>query len=367
MSSAADSRAVWDAWEAAQSAGSVAAEPERHPLYDAPDFDEWLEAHRPTVITVESEEIAFQARAAMAVARVRQNGGAAQPARERRPGPELHPDDVAARVLLPKEPPPPVVAADEEGRPLLRGGQVVWLYGQPKSGKSWATLALARAAAGRSLLICFERADETRYRLHGLFDADKRLRKRVGVLGRPASADFPVLADWLDDGGAGSLVVIDAASSSGCPIDGANVEPWLLEILEPWRDPDRTIVVVDHTPRRDAQAGRNAGAIGSQTKTAAADVQYRMAASEHDPVGRLVAATLADTGSNAMWHPRAIGLTVKRGVPTATAQEPARLVSEEEAFRGIEDGTYPTVAAAARACGVKRTTFERHREKWVGS
>ena len=94
-------------------------------------------------------------------------------------------------------------------------------------------------------------------------------------------------------------------------------QAWLDEVIEPWRDPDRTIVVMDHTPRRDAQAGCNAGAIGSQTKTAAADVQYRVDAAEHDPVGRLVAATLTDTGSNAMWYPRAMGLAVARGVPTA--------------------------------------------------
>ncbi len=336
------------------------APPQRdNPQFTHPEFEDWLAANRPTVYSEATAAAEYQARALMGVERYRQRGSKPQPDRHLRAVPDLHPDDIAARVLLPKQPPPPaVVAADAAGQPLLRGGQVVWLYGQPKSGKSWATLALARATAGRTLLVCYERGDETRYRLHGLFDADKRLRKRVGVLASKInSAEFPAMAEWLDAGGPGSLVVLDSASASGCPIDGANVQDWLGAVVEPWRSPGRTIVVVDHTPRRDAQVGRNAGAIGSQTKTAAADVQYRVDGSEYDPVGRLTAAVLADTGSNAMWHPRAIGLTLQRGVPTLTATEAARLISKAAAFEQVRAGT-SSKAAAARACGMPRKTFD---------
>ena len=276
-----------------------------------------------------------------------------------------------ARFLLPAEPPPPpiVVAADAAGRPLLRGGQVVWLYGPPKSGKSWATLGFAAAAAragGWALLVCFERSGETRHRLHGMLDAESALRHRVGVAGALAPADIRGVARKLAAAGAPAVVVIDSASRSGCPIDGANVQPWLASVVEPWLNPLTAVVVVDHTPRRDAQAGRNAGAIGSQTKTAAADVQYRVDAGEYDAVGRLVSATLVDTGSNALWHPRTIALAMKRGVPTLTAGEAARLITFEEACQAVRAGT-SSEAAAARACGMKRSTFQGRVKKWSGT
>ena len=283
--------------------------------------------------------------------------GRGEQGRHLRAVPDQHPADLTKRLLLPKTPPEPpaVVAADPDSQPLLRGGQVVWVYGHPKSGKSWAALALARATAGRSLLVCYERGDETRYRLHGMFEHDRKLRKRVGVLAKVNAAEFSALAAWLDDGRPGSLVVIDSASRSGCPIDGANVQPWLEQVIEPWLDPHRTVLVVDHTPRRDGEGGRNAGAIGSQTKTAAADVQYRVEAGEADAVGRLQTATLTDTGSNAMWHPRTIELEMVRGLPTATAGEAARLVSVEEAIRLRTEGL--SWARSAAACGLAASTF----------
>ena len=333
------------------------------------EFDEWAATQQGVGQYTEAGAAATHAaRAQVMAAAITAKRAKGQPDRHLRTVPDLHPGDISARVLLPKKPPPApmVTAADATGSPLLRGGQVVWIYGQPKSGKSWVTLALAAATAGRSLLVCFERGDETRYRLHGMFANDKRLRKRVGVLSKVDTAEFPAMAEWLDDGGAGSLVVIDAASSSGCPIDGANVQDWIDEVLEPWRDPERTIVVVDHSPRRDDQAGRNAGAIGSQTKTAAADVQYRIDADDSDAVGRLVTATLTDTGSNARWHPRAIGLAVRNSVPVAVAQETARLISEEDAYQAVRDGTL-TETAAARKCGMKRTTFQGRMQKWSGT
>ena len=266
-------------------------------------------------------------------------------------------------VTLAAEPPPPpeIVAADASGQPLLRGGQVVYVYGDPFSGKSWAALALAAAATGRALLVCYERGDETRRRLHGMFASDETLRARVGVLSRIVPADFPAWAEVLDAGGPGSVVVIDSAGRSGCPIDGANVQPWLDVVVEPWIDPHRTVVVIDHTPRRDGEAGRNAGPIGSQSKTGAADVQYHVDADPLDQVGRLVATTLTDTGGNAMWHPRTINVKLKRGVPTAAAGEAARKLSFEEASAAQDMGT--SASAAADLCGMKRGTYRDWRKR----
>ena len=266
-------------------------------------------------------------------------------------------------ILLPDTPlpEPTVVAADADGQPLLRGGQVVWLYGAPKSGKSWATMAAAAATAGRTLVLAYERTEETRHRLWNMAEADPALRKRVGVLpGAILSPKLVVdLTAWLDDAPA-SLVVVDAASSSGCPIDGANIAPWYAKVVAPWVAPARTVVVVDHTPRRDAQAGRNAGAIGSQTKTAAADVQYRVDADTTDAVGRLQTATLTDTGSNARWHPRTVCLVLRKGIPALTSQDKHVRLSRDDALAAKRDGTFPSWKAAAEAAGVSSATLRRH-------
>ena len=52
---------------------------------------------------------------------------------------------VLARAIPGAEPPssPPVVVVDFAGLPLLHAGEITFLYRHPKSGKSWATLAMA--------------------------------------------------------------------------------------------------------------------------------------------------------------------------------------------------------------------------------
>ena len=64
-----------------------------------------------------------------------------------------------------------------------------------------------------------------------------------------------------------SLVVIDAAESSGCPSDGSDVNPWLAKMVDPWKNVGAGVVVLDHLPKQSD--GRPPGPIGSQRKRGA--------------------------------------------------------------------------------------------------
>ena len=86
-------------------------------------------------------------------------------------------------------------------------------------------------------------------------------------------ADSPLATvqaeEWLsqaDDIGM-SLVVIDAAESSGCPSDGASVNEWLAKVIQPWERLGVTVIVIDHIPKQ--KDNRPDGPIGSQRKLAA--------------------------------------------------------------------------------------------------
>ena len=88
-------------------------------------------------------------------------------------------------------------------------------------------------------------------------------------------ADVPTAVaeaqQWLADAPSPefSLVVIDAAESSGCASDVSDVNPWIRKMVEPWRSTGAGVLCVDHQPKRSE--GRPDGPIGSQRKLAAVD------------------------------------------------------------------------------------------------
>ena len=86
-------------------------------------------------------------------------------------------------------------------------------------------------------------------------DADGRLLLASGVVAAVAAPP---------------LVVVDSASSAGCPADGQNVRPWWDCVVAPWADGRTTVVVLDHTPLADATR-----LLGSVTKAAFADIVSR--------------------------------------------------------------------------------------------
>ena len=65
------------------------------------------------------------------------------------------------------------------------------------------------------------------------------------------------------------MIVVDSAESWGCATDGADVRPWMVEFVEPWRKADVAVLVLDHVPKWPND--RPPRAIGSQHKRAAID------------------------------------------------------------------------------------------------
>ena len=78
--------------------------------------------------------------------------------------------------------------------------------------------------------------------------------------------------EWLAEAGQYSLVVIDAAESSGAPSDGAPVTEWFKKMIDPFQHRNKRsvgVLVLDHVPKRRQDCPR--GAIGSQYKLARVD------------------------------------------------------------------------------------------------
>ena len=171
----------------------------------------------------------------------------------------------------------PAALTRDDGETLIYRNTLNWIGGLAGSGKSWVAL-VAALRSDRAFYWDFEdtsqtlgeRAtllggidivtDDTRFRyarghnlLHDYGDGDQADR-----------ADFDAAVTWLGDG----LLVIDTASSAGCPMDGGDVIPWIQEFIDPWKARGATIIVIDHIPKGKDRAP---GPIGSQHKQAAPD------------------------------------------------------------------------------------------------
>ena len=179
-----------------------------------------------------------------------------------------------ARLTGPVEEAPPILTRDD-GATLFYESRVNWLSGSPGSGKTWLALMIVRQAIEadhRAIFIDFEdrpQAFGTRARMLGgphlleaIGDAD-RFRYVDGhslETGHRAEA-----SEWVGSG----LVIIDAATSAGCPANGDDVREWIAQNILPFTldEPRSTIIVLDHIPKR--KEGRPAGPIGSFYKLAA--------------------------------------------------------------------------------------------------
>ena len=75
--------------------------------------------------------------------------------------------------------------------------------------------------------------------------------------------------EFLDGGAIPGLVVIDSATSFGCPSDGADVTAWLNAYINPWWNAGHTVLLLDHVPKQ--RKDRPRGGIGSQAKLARVD------------------------------------------------------------------------------------------------
>ena len=159
---------------------------------------------------------------------------------------------------------------------VIPAGKLTWLYGLPAGGKSFIGLIAGNEAVlqgGKVIFLDYE-------------DNQKTFQQRAAILGLDLKtyadsfryihgglADFPLAtaqaqAELLQAASVEmSLVVIDAAESSGCPSDGASVNEWLAKVVTPWESLGVTVLIVDHIPKQ--KDNRPDGPIGSQRKLAA--------------------------------------------------------------------------------------------------
>ena len=134
----------------------------------------------------------------------------------------------------------PAVVERNDGETVLYSGKLNWVFGLPGSGKSWVSLIaidFAVARGGNVLIMDFEDSAATFQRRAALVGFSPAVHPDNFRYARPGLADAPTAVkeaqEWLADApdGAHSLVVIDAAESSGCPSDGADVNPWLAKMV----------------------------------------------------------------------------------------------------------------------------------------
>ena len=188
------------------------------------------------------------------------------------PSEELTFDDFGQEVTLADVERIPAALERNDGETLLYEGLANTIFGEPSSCKSFIGLmaVIQRLQAGRRVIW---RDNE---------DTAKSLASRLQVLKATNLIGCPDLAfvtgdmhlsetamagalAFLDfDAYGPGLVVIDSATSFGCPKDGADVAPWVKAHIKPWIEAGHTTLLIDHVPKQ--RKDRPAGAVGSFEK-----------------------------------------------------------------------------------------------------
>ena len=263
-------------------------------------------------------------------------------------------------------PTPPVVCADLAGLPLLHAGELTFVYGHPKAGKSWATLAMAKQtveAGGRVLMICWERAEGTRRRRHRITYHDHTAYHGWAVVPHTdAGAHLDRWIEWLNEAPFG-LVVFDSMSSAGVPTDGTNFSEWYWKNVAPFHSPNRALVAIDHSPKRTERDVAR-GPLGSATKMALADTAYKIA--QGVPGKPITDTRLTLEAANEAWPPQKIHLYLKEGIPAVVNADDH---TDDQLFHMVHNETLSLNNAANRAveAGIitSRSTFQRRYNQWL--
>ena len=177
----------------------------------------------------------------------------------------------AARADMPTGTPPDATET------LIYEGRFNTLYGEAAVGKTWVALmvAIQQLRAGRRVIWwdSEDRPDTLATRLQRLRATDligvDDLAWATGDLHDSPTAMAEALAFLDFDANGPGLVVIDSATSFGCPSDGAPVAAWLQAHINPWWNAGHTVLLLDHVPKQ--RKDRPRGGIGSQAKLARID------------------------------------------------------------------------------------------------
>ncbi len=263
-------------------------------------------------------------------------------------------------------PTPPVVCTDFAGLPILHGGELTFVYGHPKAGKSWATLAMAKQtveAGGRVLMICWERVEGTRRRRHRITRHDHTAYHGWAVIPHTdAGNHLDRWIAWLNEAPF-SLVVFDSMSSAGVPTDGTSFSEWYRTNIHPFTAPTRALCAIDHSPKRKERDVAK-GPLGSATKMAHLDAAYLI--NTGTPGKPITDTDLKLEGANEAWSPQTLKLHIREGIPNVINGDDH---TDDQLFHMIKQGTLTERDAANRAiqAGVttSRSTFQRHYKQWL--
>ena len=158
-----------------------------------------------------------------------------------------------------------------DGATLLYEGVANTLYGEPSTGKSWIALmvAIQQLRAGRRVIWwdSEDRASTLARRLQLLRATDLIGHPNLKWISGEIQGSPAIMAEalaYLEGGSGPGLVVIDSATSFGCPKDGADVQPWVKAHIKPWINAGHTSLLLDHVPKQ--RKDRPAGGVGSFEK-----------------------------------------------------------------------------------------------------
>ena len=251
---------------------------------------------------------------------------------------------------------PTAMMQRKDGSTLFYDGKLNFLFGVPGSGKSWVALECIHETLLRGRRAAYWDHEDTpntlnrRSKLLGLdladFWGDSQFKYlRPGLDGSPLAMTEAMT--WIADGDGPALIVIDSAESAGCPSDGADVAPWLAQIVQPFLDVGCTVLVLDHVPKR--KEGRPLGPIGSQHKLAKIDGAALFVSGipwTQKTDGHLVLTNHKDRHGQL---PAPIGKAVARLIGTHEAGSLHLSIVAPEAEDNIEEAYIPTLQALADA------------------
>ena len=203
------------------------------------------------------------------------------------PGPSPYPGfEDFVRAVESKGDTKPALLKRSDGATILYANRSCTIFAEPGMAKTWMGIEAALASVklgGRVLWWDFEDKPDTFHdRGKALGKEELKILKGPNVAfvdyslqelhdGGVAQQALARAIEWLAQAGLYSLVVIDAAYSSGAPSDGSPVTEWLEQMIVPFRQRKRSVGVLtlDHVPK--SRIDRPRGAIGSQDKLAAVD------------------------------------------------------------------------------------------------
>ncbi|CAN5743549.1 hypothetical protein BH18ACT15_BH18ACT15_11890 [soil metagenome] len=170
---------------------------------------------------------------------------------------------------------PPELLTRTDGQPLLYPGKLHWFQGEPESGKTFAALAAVAEALNAGRTVLFVDFEDSRTSVVGRLEAMSADTSRLVYI-RPTE---PLEDKGFEDVNrlmelAPTVVVLDGVAEAMAihgldPIRAMDTATFVHEILDRFRDPSVTTIVIDHVARGDAGKGRYA--YGSQHKLASVD------------------------------------------------------------------------------------------------